>query len=96
VAHDLHEALQAAGADPEIFVIGGGEIYRQALPLADRLYVTEVDVEAAGVDAWFPEIDPARWTLVEERRADADAENPHAARYRTYAAKRERRGTHLV
>ncbi|GMG87857.1 dihydrofolate reductase [Biformimicrobium ophioploci] len=47
-------AARAAGAD-EVMVIGGGEIYRQALPLAQRLYLTEVQAEFQG-DAWFPEI----------------------------------------
>jgi dihydrofolate reductase len=40
----------------EVFFIGGAELYAQAIPLADRLYLTEVDIEAVG-DAWFPEYD---------------------------------------
>ena len=62
VAGGLEEALAAArrhGAE-EICVIGGGEIYRQFFPLADRLYVTEVDLDCAG-DTRFPAIDPRVW-----------------------------------
>ncbi|MEY4591865.1 MAG: hypothetical protein RIR18_760 [Pseudomonadota bacterium] len=42
------------------FVMGGADIYRQAMPLAHRLEITEVDLEPEG-DAWFPEIDPVHW-----------------------------------
>jgi dihydrofolate reductase len=44
----------------EFFVIGGGELYAEAMPMADRLYVTEVDAAPEG-DAYFPEIDRGRW-----------------------------------
>jgi len=55
VVHSLEEALRLARADSgEIFVIGGGEIYRQALQMADRIYLTWVDVDVEG-DAFFPE-----------------------------------------
>lgn len=50
---------EADGID-EIAVIGGGEIYRQALPKADRVYLTEVDIEVKG-DTTFPPLDPGTW-----------------------------------
>ncbi|MDR5868144.1 dihydrofolate reductase [Halomonas koreensis] len=66
VCHDLASALDLAdrqatidGVD-EIMVMGGGEIYAQALPRASRLYLTEVAVEVEG-DARFPELDPREW-----------------------------------
>ncbi|MGJ7457977.1 dihydrofolate reductase [Halomonas sp. RA08-2] len=66
VCHDLASALALAdqqatidGAE-EIMVMGGAEIYAQALPFASRLYLTEVAVEVEG-DARFPELDPAEW-----------------------------------
>lgn len=75
VAASLEEALALAEAAPETFILGGGEIYRLALPIADRLYLTEVDVRIEG-DATFPEW-PAlrlsgefRETKREERPAD--------------------------
>jgi dihydrofolate reductase len=71
VARSLDEALQAAGGG-DVYVIGGGEIYAQALPRADRLYVTEIDTEVAGGDAFFPAIDPAAWKLVEDVPAESD------------------------
>lgn len=66
VCHDLRSALALAdqqatidGAE-EIMVMGGAEIYAQALPTASRLYLTEVAIEVEG-DARFPELDPAEW-----------------------------------
>jgi dihydrofolate reductase len=57
VVHSLAEALAAAAA-ASVWIIGGGEIYRQAMPLADRLEVTEVDLAAAG-DTVAPAADAA-------------------------------------
>lgn len=70
VVHSLPQALAAAGA-LTAFVIGGAEIYGQALPLATRLEVTEVDLDVAG-DAFFPPIDRALWqeTARETLRSD--------------------------
>lgn len=58
-AGSLEEALRLAGPG-EVFVVGGGEIYRLAMPLADRLLLTEVDQSPDG-DTFFPEVDPATW-----------------------------------
>ena len=57
--------LARAGDDPEVFVIGGSEVYAEALPRADRLYLTVVHAEVDG-DAFFPEVDWGRWELVED------------------------------
>ena len=59
VAASLPAAISAAGND-EAFVIGGAELYAAALPLADRLELTEIDASFEG-DTWFPVIDPDRW-----------------------------------
>ena len=53
VAHSLEDALEKV-QDEEVFVIGGGEIYKQALPLADKLYLTYIDKEIKG-DVFFPD-----------------------------------------
>lgn len=63
VAHSLPEAIAACAGDDEIFVVGGAEIYAQALGLADTLYLTEIQQEIAG-DAWFPEFDKNAWQEV--------------------------------
>lgn len=68
VVADLDQAIARARAlaDPaceEIMVIGGEQIYRQALPFAQRLYLTQVDIEVAG-DARFPDLDERHWRQV--------------------------------
>jgi dihydrofolate reductase len=72
-AHDIDAALSLAeeiarqmGAD-EIIIAGGGEIYRQTIDRADRLFITEVDLAPEG-DAHFPAIDSARWREVARER----------------------------
>lgn len=70
VCHDLSAALELADqhatieAAEEIMVMGGGEIYRQALPFAQRLYITEVDIDVEG-DAIFPDFDSQEWQEVQ-------------------------------
>jgi dihydrofolate reductase len=63
LAHSLAEAVAAAGDDDETFIIGGAELYQQALPMAQRLYLTEVAKTYDG-DVFFPEIMPAEWQEV--------------------------------
>jgi dihydrofolate reductase len=77
VAHTLEEALAACGDDDEVFVIGGGELYRAALPLADRLHLTTVDAEPAG-DTLMPEFDLAQWRAVSSTAHAADERHAHA------------------
>ncbi|MHB1173997.1 MAG: dihydrofolate reductase [Sulfuriferula sp.] len=60
VANSIAEALVACANDTEVFFIGGAQLYEQALPLADRLYLTEIHAEFAG-DAWFPEFERDGW-----------------------------------
>lgn len=60
LAGSLQSAMRLAATDERIFVIGGEQIYRQAMALADRLEITEVNQSPAG-DAWFPEIPTVDW-----------------------------------
>jgi dihydrofolate reductase len=76
VYNSLEAALQAADDAEEVMVIGGMSIYQQALPLADRLYMTLVHAEVEG-DAWFPEFDLGEWRQVRRLDHDADDKNPH-------------------
>jgi dihydrofolate reductase len=75
VAYSLDEALQNSG-DDELFVIGGASVYQQALVLADRLYITEIDLDIKG-DAFFPSIDKAIWKEVSREEHQKDDKNPH-------------------
>jgi len=60
VVHSLHEAITASAGDSEPFIVGGAEIYAQALSLADTLYITEIQQEVEG-DAHFPSFDTGAW-----------------------------------
>ena len=62
----LVEAIEAAEGT-ELMVIGGGELYRQALPLASRMVLTTIDIEPE-CDTWFPAWDPVDWTLVDAQQ----------------------------
>jgi dihydrofolate reductase len=68
----LEEALKHCADDEQVFIMGGASVYKQAMPLADRLYLTEIDAEAAEADVYFPAIDHELWheTKRDVRRAD--------------------------
>ena len=83
VAHSLAEAVAACAGDDEIFVIGGGELYKSALPLADRLHLTTVEAEPAG-DTFMPEFDLGEWREICSEFHPADAAHRHAYRYAVY------------
>ena len=63
VAHSIEEAVKMFSPDEEVFIIGGAQIYKQALPLADKLYLTIVHRNYEG-DTSFPEIDYSEWREV--------------------------------
>ncbi len=71
VTHSLDEALRLAG-DADVFVVGGGEIYALALPLAQRLELTEVE-QAPDGDTLFPAIEASAWVVAERRQQDGFA-----------------------
>ena len=72
VAGSLDAALAAARNAPEVFVIGGAELYAAALPRAYRLYLTLIDADYPG-DTLFPEFDPADWRETARERGDGFA-----------------------
>lgn len=61
VVHSIDEALKEAEND-NIFVIGGGNIYAQFLPLANKIYLTEIDAQCPDADTFFPEFDKSLYT----------------------------------
>jgi len=62
-ATSIEDAVMRCAGSPEVFVIGGAQIYQQALTLADRLLITEVDVDAQA-DTYFETLDPAVWQCI--------------------------------
>tara|TARA_A100001011_G_scaffold169213_1_gene178187 strand:+ start:112 stop:684 length:573 start_codon:yes stop_codon:yes gene_type:complete len=67
VCHSLKEALVISGADDQPFIIGGGQVYQQAIKLADRIELTKIHKSFEG-DVFFPEIDPKVWSLDKEEQ----------------------------
>lgn len=65
IARSIEDALQQCGDDPEIFVIGGEQIFRAALPYAQRLYLSAIDADVPG-DTYMPQIDLSAWRLAHE------------------------------
>ncbi len=73
VVHSLEEAIEVA-TSVEVMIIGGGMLYRQALPLADRMVLTHIDSEAEA-DTWFPEWDEHEWVSITREHFAADHAN---------------------
>lgn len=82
LARSVEEALRAADGD-EVFILGGSEIFRLTLPVADRLYLTRVEADVEG-DVHFPEIDPEEWVLVSREELGADEKNDYPTTYLVY------------
>ncbi len=70
----------------EIFVIGGGEVFRAFIPVAERIYLTRIDHEFEG-DTTFPPVDPSLWEEMERREGKVDRENPYPHTFITYIRK---------
>lgn len=80
VVADLPAAHAAAIGADKVFVIGGANIYEQAIAMADRLYLTEVEATVDG-DAWFPQTDPKDWEVETEEFVPADDNNSYNCRF---------------
>ena len=82
-AHSLEEAIRMAGEDQEIFIMGGAQIYREALSVVDRMYITHVECDYEG-DTSFPEVDYSQWKLVDVVRHERGEEYEYPFEFRTY------------
>lgn len=76
VYHSLAEALSHCQPDEKIYIIGGESVYRQAMPWADELCLTEIDAEASRADAYFPCIDSSVWQEKNRDAHPADEKHP--------------------
>jgi len=83
IAHTLEQAVALCAGDSEIFVIGGGELYRAAMPLADRIYLTVVDAQPAG-DTQMPEFDAGQWQLTSTQQFHKDERHAHDYRFEVH------------
>ncbi len=83
VVHSLSEAVALFPAGEEVFVIGGAQIYAEALPLADRFYLTRVQHSYEG-DTRFPAWDASHWRLVASESFPRGEKYPHPFLFETY------------
>lgn len=82
----IDEALARCARMDELVVIGGADVFRQLLPRADRLYLTEIDAAFEG-DTYFPEIERSEWREIERQRHEPDARNAYAYTFLTLERK---------
>jgi dihydrofolate reductase len=88
--YSLDEAVKvsqqpiANGQSDEVFVIGGGMVYRQMMERADKLYITHIHHSWPDADTFFPEIDPKIWKLLSAERHSADENNPYDYTFAEY------------
>lgn len=85
-AESINEAIEKVKNETEVFIIGGGSIYRQFLPLADKLYLTIVEKDFLA-DTYFPEIPFDEWELIEKETINDDPQNEFSYRFETYQRK---------
>ena len=88
IANSIEKAVALAQQSVvnEIFIIGGGEIFKTFLPKAERIYLTRIHQSFDG-DAFFPEIDETEWQLVKEKNCSADEKNAYAHSFQVWERK---------
>lgn len=89
VVTSLSEAIRAAAETDcrEIFVAGGGQIYAEALPLANRIYLTRVHAILEG-DAWFPAFDEQEWEMISDAPFPADERHAYSYSFQIWQRKK--------
>lgn len=86
LAHSIQEAVNMVHDEEETFVIGGGSIYEQFLPHADKLYLTRIDKEFEA-DTYFPYIDFDEWNLIDVNVVDEDPQADFTYRFEVWERK---------
>lgn len=86
VVSSIEEALEICPQNEEVFIIGGGEIYKQSIALANKIELTRVHTEVEA-DTFFPEFDLANWKLLQEEYHPKDEKHKYDFTYLTYLKK---------
>lgn len=86
MAHSIDEAVSFCPDGEECFIMGGGSVYRQFLPMCNTLYITWV-CESFDADTFFPKIDPAEWVLDSSEKIHDDPSVPFKYEFRIYRRK---------
>ena len=83
----LQAALSHCQPDEEVYIIGGASVYKEALPIADHLYLTHIEDIPSSADAFFPEIDCTIWKEVKREAYGCDEKHEHADSFVDYERK---------
>lgn len=86
VAHSLEEVVENLKEEAMVYIIGGGQIYHQAISLATKIELTRVHTQVEG-DAFFPEIETEKWSLVSSEHHPKDEKHAFDFTYETYVRK---------
>ena len=87
VAHSIEELTSTLTPEEKVFIIGGGEVYRQFMPLAKELHITHIHHTWEDADTFFPEIDTSIWQQLNEEFHEADEKHAYAFTFATYVRK---------
>ena len=87
VVHTMEEAIKIAAEDSQPFIIGGGEIYKMGLPIADKIELTRVHGKFDDADTYFPEISKKDWQLISEVKHGKDEKHKYSFTYETWIRK---------
>lgn len=83
VLYSIEDIYKVGGGTEEVFVIGGAEIFKEVMPMMDRLYVTYIDEEFEG-DTYFPNINDNEWRIISEEPGITDEKNLYHHRFVVY------------
>jgi dihydrofolate reductase len=83
VLYSIEDIYKVGSGTEEVFVIGGAEIFKEVLPMMDRLYITYIDEEFEG-DTYFPNINESEWRMISEEPGITDEKNPYHYRFVVY------------
>ncbi|MGB3343463.1 MAG: dihydrofolate reductase [Aequorivita sp.] len=87
VVYNMEEALEKAKSDKEVFIIGGGEIFKMGLKVADKIELTRVHGTFKDADTFFPEFPKDEWKLISEEKHEKDGRHKYAFTYETWVRK---------
>ncbi|HBX51449.1 MAG: hypothetical protein A2275_14380 [Bacteroidetes bacterium RIFOXYA12_FULL_35_11] len=86
MAYSIEDAVSKCTPEDENFIIGGGSVYKQFMPIADKFYLTKVHVPFEA-DIFYPEIDFSKWELIEKTEGIVDEKNPYPHTFLVYERK---------
>lgn len=89
VVYSMDEALQKSKSKKDVYIIGGGEIYKQGLKIADKIELTRVHAEFPDADTFFPEFSKEEWELISEEKNKKDDKHPYNYTYETWVKKKK-------